>query len=154
MYAATIISSLLALAPAALAVGSAKVENNCDSNVYLWSVDSSVGDQVTLEPGTGYSEPFHWDDQSGGVALKITRVENGLYIANTPQTIFSYTLDGTKIWYDLSDVFGDGFAGESLVVAPADDNCPSIVWADGTPPAGSQTRVCGSNNAVTLTLCA
>jgi len=71
-----------------------------------------------------------------------------------PQTIYAYNLDGNTVWYDLSDVFGDAFKGHKLKVASADPACPSIVWEDGVPPAGSQVKNCGSGADVTLTLCA
>ena len=49
----------------------------------------------------------------------------------------SYTLDGDKVWYDLSDVFGDAFAGKKLVEKSAAPTCPQIVWPNGVSPGGT-----------------
>ncbi|KAJ5688809.1 BYS1 domain protein [Penicillium macrosclerotiorum] len=140
--------------PLASAVGNAVVENHCDSPVYLWSVGSSVGERQTIDPGANYSEELRHDDVSGGIALKITTTENGLY-DGSPQTDFAYALSGTEVFYDLSDVFGDPFSGKTLVVNPSVDTCNNICWSGGiAATAASQTESCTSDSDVTLTLCA
>jgi Blastomyces yeast-phase-specific protein len=142
----------LAFAPLAIA-GSARVTNNCDSEVTVWSVGGSIAGPWTLAANGGtYSEAFEKDPQSGGKAIKITKDPNGLY-DGAPQTTFAYNLDGGNVWYDLSDVFGDAFSGAKLVEASADESCPSIVWDTGVPPNGSQVKVCEADADVTLTLC-
>jgi len=154
MYTSVIALAALAVAPLAAAVGSARVVNKCPFPVTLWSVGSSVSQPYTLGPrGGSYGEVFRRDPQTGGIAIKITREPDGLYTGR-PQTVFAYNLDGATIWYDLSDVFGDAFAGNRLVEASANAACGAIVWPNGTPPAGSQVKNCGANADVTLTLCA
>jgi len=150
--------SLLALgvaaAPLASAAGSAKVINHCPEAVTLWSVGASVGPAVTIAANTGvYSEPFVRDPVTGGKALKITKSPDGLW-TGAPQLNFAYSLDGATIWYDLSSVFGDVFPGKKLVVASAEQTCPSIVWPVGTNPGGSQVKACTSAKDVALVLCA
>jgi hypothetical protein len=141
-------------APLAAAVGNARVVNNCACEVTLWSVGGSVSSPYTLAANGGsYSEAFVKDPASGGKALKITLQPDGLY-TGAAQTIFAYNLDGATIWYDLSDVFGDAFAGRKLVERSANQGCPAIQWDNGVPPAGSQVKACGSDSDVTLTLCA
>jgi hypothetical protein len=135
------------------AVGRAIVTNYCDSTVYLWSVGGSIGPQVAIPKDASYSETFRRDPQSGGIALKITPVENGLFQPNVSQTIFSYNLDGSTIWYDMSDVFGDGFYGRSMTIQPTDTTCQSIVWPFGKPPAGSQVKNCQAGTDLELTFC-
>lgn len=147
------IASVAALAPLASAVGNAKVINRCTEPVYLWSVGGSVGPRQTIKPGATYSEALHFDPSSGGIALKITTTKNGLY-DGSPQTNFAYTLDGSTVWYDLSDVFGDAFSGHPLKVVPSLTTCPKICWANGIPPSGSQVKNCQANSDITLTLCA
>ncbi|TPX13615.1 uncharacterized protein E0L32_006086 [Thyridium curvatum] len=146
-------AGLALAAPFAAAVGRARVFNNCDTTVYLWSVGASVSNAWGIDPKTEYSEEFVKDPVTGGKALKITRVPNGLY-NGAPQTIFAYSLDNAQVWYDLSDTFGDAFAGSKLVEASANQNCPAIVWDNGVPPAGSQVKTCTADADVTLTLCA
>ena len=183
--------NLLALALASLttlavagdtnSTGNAVVTNNCPYPVYLWSVGSSVGPKQVLtttslasktrrtlstrgSSSNNYTEPFRHDGTSGGIALKITRNDNGLY-DSSPQLSFSYSLDRTsddqKVWYDLADVFGDPFAGEAVAVKPqggSDDGsgaCEEICWPKGVAPTGgSQVKNCGAQGDVELELCA
>lgn len=135
-------------------VGKARVVNNCDEPVYLWSVGADVAGPVELAAQGGtYSERFVKDPVTGGKAIKVTREEDGLY-TGAPQTNFAYNLDGDSVWYDLSDVFGDPFAGSKLVVASAHEACPAIEWPNGVPPGGSQVKVCTAKKDVTFTICA
>lgn len=151
--ASVITTAALGLATTVSAVGNAVVRNNCNFEVTLWSVGSNVSDAHTIPSGHNtYVEQLTRDPKSGGRTLKITRERDGLF-TNKPQTDFAYSLDGAKVWYDLSDVFGDPFAGNKMVVYSSDKNCPSIVWDKGTNPGGSQVKTCGSNNDITLSLC-
>ena len=145
---------LLALtSPLVSAVGKARVVNNCAFPATAWSVDSKINGPFTLSAKGGkYEETFHRDSVTGGIAIKVTRDANGLY-TGAPQLNFAYSLDGSQVWYDLSSVFGDAFPGSKLVEKSANNACPSIVWADGTPPKGSQVKVCAADKDVTLTLC-
>ncbi|GLI81641.1 hypothetical protein PoHVEF18_010027 [Penicillium ochrochloron] len=146
------ITTVAALTPLASAVGNAKVVNKCGFPVYVWSVGGSVSQQNTVASGGTYSEVLHHDPASGGIAIKLTTVENGLY-NGSPQTNFAYTLDGQQVWYDLSDVFGDPFSNHAIGVK-ASASCPSICWPSGVATSGgSQVKVCDANSDVTLTLC-
>lgn len=143
-------------------VGNAIVHNNCPYDVYLWSVGSSVGPRQVLTAGQGnYTEPYHIDPSSGGIALKVTRTPNGLY-DSSPQLSFAYALDAQqdgveqKVWWDLSDVFGDPFKGESITAKPTCDSgaCEQICWPEGVAPqGGSQVKNCPAQEDVELTLC-
>ncbi|KAL1862511.1 hypothetical protein VTK73DRAFT_6763 [Phialemonium thermophilum] len=153
-FLATLLLSTAASAAPAATVGQARVVNNCAFDVSVWSVGSQVSDPHRLAAhGGSYAETFSRDPQTGGRVLKVTVPADGLW-TGAPQTDFAYNLDGTQVWYDLSDVFGDPFAGHRLRVASAEGSCPAIDWASGTPPAGSQVKVCTSTKDVTLTLCA
>jgi Blastomyces yeast-phase-specific protein len=153
MLKALLTLTSLAFAPLAAAIGSARIVNNCDCPVTVWSVGGSIAGPWTLAASGGsYSEPFVKDPVSGGKALKVTKDPNGLYNGD-PETIFAYNLDGGNVWYDLSDVFGDAFAGQKLVEASADSSCPAIEWDTGVSPGGSQVKVCEAESDVTLTLC-
>lgn len=142
----------LSLAQTAFAVGNAVVQNNCNAPVYLWSVGGSVSDRVKIDPGDGYAEAFRHDPASGGVSLKITRTENGLY-DGSPQMNYAYTLDGDKVWYDLSDIFGDPFEGHAVGITPNKQGCPGICWPNGVSTGGSQVKTCSANGDVVLTVC-
>ncbi|KAI9368119.1 hypothetical protein BJX61DRAFT_537513 [Aspergillus egyptiacus] len=147
------IVSITALAPLANAVGYAKVHNNCLAKMYLWSVGGSVSQVHTINPGETYSEQFHRDPTSGGIALKISRKPDGLY-NGSPQLNFAYTLDPNQVWYDLSTVFGSAFRDRVLTVTSDNEDCPSICWPDGVQPAGSQVKTCEPTADQILTLCA
>ncbi|KAF2677495.1 hypothetical protein K458DRAFT_319660 [Lentithecium fluviatile CBS 122367] len=144
---------LLSLIAGAHAVGRAIVTNQCDDPVYLWSVGSDISPQVVLEKDQSYSEVFHHDPKTGGIAIKIAPVENGIFLPNVSQTIFAYNLDGNTIWYDMSDIFGDGFTGRRMTVAPTDAACESIIWWGGKPPGGSQVKNCQAETDLELTFC-
>ncbi|TQV95365.1 Bys1 family protein [Cordyceps javanica] len=146
--------AVLAGLAAATNPGRAKVYNNCPFEVTLWSVGTDISGPNTLQARGGqYSEQYTRDPKTGGRALKITRERDGLYTGK-PQTNFAYTLDPDRIYYDLSDVFGDPFSGHRVQVVPSNRNCQSIVWPDGRPPAGSQVKTCTRDSDTTLTLCA
>jgi len=148
-----ITAGLAVVAPVS-ALGRARVVNNCPFAVSAWSVGSQIAGPYRLSTGGGfYAETFSRDPQTGGKAFKVTIDPDGLW-TGAPQTDFAFNLDGSKIWYDLSDVFGDPFAGHRLAVRSAEPTCPAIVWDNGTPPAGSQVKVCTSESDVTFTLCA
>lgn len=130
-------------------LGSAVIDNQCQTPVYLWSVGTAIRPLVTVLPGIRYNETFRHDYSAGGIAIKISTEQNGLY-SSAPLTVFAYNLNGDSVWYDLSDVFGDPFKGHSVVLSPAE---PPIHWADGVPPAGSQVRVRDASEDLVLTLC-
>jgi hypothetical protein len=145
--------SFIALMSGVQAVGRAIVTNQCDEPIYLWSVGGSISEQKTIGKDSSYSEVFHKDPASGGIALKMTAVEGGIFMANASQTIFGYNLDANEVWYDMSDIFGDAFAGRTISIKPTDPNCDDIVWGDGRPPAGSQVRKCQANTDLEMTFC-
>ncbi|KAJ0164696.1 Antigenic thaumatin-like protein [Colletotrichum tanaceti] len=157
MQLKNLVPFLAAAATPAAAVGKATVVNNCAAEVYLWSVGGDVHNVGALAlGGASYAEPLTRDPVTGGRAIKVTRVKDGLY-SNAPQLVFAYTLDagtGGNVWYDLSTVFGDGFSGSKLVVASQLATCPAIVWGSGVSPGGSQVKACTAEKDVILTLCA
>ena len=117
------ITFLAAAAPLVSAIGSARVLNSCPFPVTLWAVGGSVGQaQILSQYGGIFSEPFTLDPKTGGRTLKITREGDGLYTGK-PQTNFAYSLDGATVWYDLSDVFGDAFAGYKLRERSVNGGC-------------------------------
>lgn len=130
--------------------GSAMVVNYCNWPVYIWSVGSTVRPEVTLHPHERYSETFRMNHSTGGIAIKISTVRDGLYVS-APMTVFAYNLsNNTTVWYDLSDVFGDPFKGYPVRLHPA---APPLYWRDGIPPPESQVRKGNPATDLILTLC-
>jgi hypothetical protein len=151
----TLLLSALSLLPTTHALGRAIVTNQCDAPLYLWSVGGTISPQTVLSRSTSYSETFHRDPLSGGIAIKLSAIPNGIFTPNVSQTIFAYNLDSAAntIWYDLSAVFGDGFAGRTIKITPTDGSCDSITWSAGKQPAGSQVRSCGAEGDLELSFC-
>ena len=136
--------------PDIASTGRAIVENHCRFPVYIWSVGSDLRPQVTVQPNGRFFETFRHDPQSGGIAIKITTVRNGL-LSSAPETIFAYNLAGNnRVWYDLSDVYGDPFRGHRVALKPSQ---PEIAWTDGKPSGGSGVRVRSASSDLILTLC-
>lgn len=130
-------------------LGQAVVVNHCKIPIYIWSVGSSVRPQATILPYGRFSETYRHDKETGGIALKISTVHDGLY-TSAPLTIFAYNLASGKVWYDLSDVFGDPFAGHPVTLKPSE---PQVYWQNGIPPSGSMVRVRDASGDLVLTLC-
>ncbi|KAJ6073096.1 hypothetical protein N7467_011181 [Penicillium canescens] len=132
--------------------GHAVINNNCNFPIYLWSVGTTARPEKTLLPNDVYSELFRKEKNTGGIAIKISTDVDGLY-TGAPQMVFAYnlsTLTQGKVWYDLSDVFGDPFEGYPVSLSPAE---PRISWPDGVPSAGSQVRVTSADTNLVLSLC-
>jgi hypothetical protein len=132
--------------------GHAIIKNNCDFPIYLWSVGTTARPEKTLLPNGYYSELFREEKNTGGIAIKISTDVDGLY-TSAPQMVFAYNLSDLtegKVWYDLSDVFGDPFEGYPVSLSPAE---PRISWPDGVPSAGSQVRVTSADTNLVLSLC-
>lgn len=150
----TFTTAVLAATGSAGAVGSARVVNNCDFAISLWSVGTNIDGPHRLSANGGsYSEPFVRDPNTGGKSLKVTIPDDGLW-TGAPQSNFAYNLQESQVWYDLSDVFGDPFKGHKVTVVSDNADCESIVWEDGVPPGASQVKVCTSDKDVTFTTCA
>lgn len=133
-----------------VSLGRAVIDNHCQTPIYVWSVGSEVKPEATILPSGRYFETFRADTKTGGIALKLSTVPDGLY-QSAPQTILAYNLiNETQVWYDVSDVFGDPFKGHPVALQPSD---PQIFWSNGVPPAGSQIRAHDASADLVLTVC-
>ena len=146
-----LVSSLLATS--VLATGRAIVTNQCDEPIYLWSVGGTISNQTVLLKDSSYSEIFTSDPESGGISLKVTSTPDGIFNPNTSQLIFAYSIDESLVWYNLSSVQGNGFAGRTIRLQPSDETCDPISWYDGRAPPGSQIKHCQRESNLELTFC-
>jgi len=129
MHSKTALLAAVALTtfiPAVLG-GKANIENQCDQDVYLWSVAGSADvPMLTLPPGKSYSEKYRLNDNGGGISMKLALDKHKGDI-----TQFEYTLAGGKIWYDVSNINGNPFQDGGIAVKPSDPACSPVVCQAG-----------------------
>lgn len=86
-----------------------------------------------ITTGNCYTEQYQ-SVKMGGVSLGIsTNGEKGesVLFDKSPQTDFAYTLDGSKVWYDVTDMYGDAFKGCPITVQADNPTCGKTTWSDG-----------------------
>jgi len=125
------IFSGLTLAATGLAAPSVVVHNNCDFDIFVTSVGSSVGNTTKVQPDTLWTEEEYFSGT--GTAIKIARSATALWTAK-PVLHLSYTYDqGKSLYYDLSTVYGFDFDNQNITVTGDEGkNVTSIKWV-GTP---------------------
>ena len=144
---------------AAGGVGSVIIQNHCSWSVSLSSVGSSPGPVVDVAAGKSYSEQFHTTSTGAGVSIKIVKDGNPLASSNITQV--EYTLVGSEVYYDLSLINGDAFAGEHNAIVPAMSSCPQVTCAAGevpckeayTKPPQPKTKACASSGNIVYNIC-
>lgn len=160
-------ASLLALAPAVLAVGTASVFNNCDFDVYYAAV-SGTAENLQLLGAGGYSAQY--SEQGVGVSIKLATNET----LSGPISQFEYTWSGDSIFWDLSNINGDTsnsegypFAQGGILISPSMTNDPSnptcepvscpagtmVCTAAYNQPNDPKTMVCNQDSNLVLTIC-
>jgi hypothetical protein len=160
MHYSTISSAavLLALAPSAMAAGTAHVINNCGFPIYYASVGQSQHANMQELQGS-YSESY---SQPGvGVSIKLSPSMNG------PVSQFEFTWADGKVYYDLSNIDGSPFADSGISIQPSmagdssNPTCQPVVCPAGQSPCAAaynlpddtRTTVCNENSDLTLTMC-
>lgn len=125
------IFSGLTLAAAGLAAPSVVVQNNCDFDIFVTSVGTSVGNTTKVQPDTLWTEEEYFSGV--GTAIKIARSATALWTAK-PVLHLSYTYDqGKSLYYDLSTVYGFDFENQNITVTGDEGkDVTSIKWV-GTP---------------------
>ena len=151
-------AALLALAPTAMAAGSAHVVNNCGFPIYYASVGQSQHAGMQELQGS-YSESY---SQPGvGISIKLSPSMDG------PVSQFEFTWADGKIYYDLSNIDGSPFADAGMMVTPSMSgdssnpscqaiDCPagqSVCSAAYNQPDDVRTTVCSDSSDLTLTMC-
>ncbi|MCJ1325074.1 hypothetical protein MMC10_001736 [Thelotrema lepadinum] len=144
---------------AAGGVGSMIIQNHCSWSISLSSVGSSPGPVVDVAAGKSYSEQFHTTSTKAGVSIKIVKDGNPLAASNITQV--EYTLVGPLVYYDLSLINGDAFAGEHNAIVPATSSCPQVTCAAGevpckeayTSPPQPKTKACTSSGNIVYNIC-
>ncbi|USP81365.1 uncharacterized protein yc1106_08639 [Curvularia clavata] len=103
---------LVAILLFALVRARAIVTNECQHNVWIWSVPfigSSHTENVPIKPGGQYQEPWRLGlFETPGVAIKVSTQANGIDM-QAEEISFAYSIsseDKSKIWINLSPVHG------------------------------------------------
>jgi hypothetical protein len=152
---------LLALAPSALAVGSASVTNMCSFPVYYASIAGQPSPMQAMAPGGSMSQAYSLPGQGVSVKLAMNDSESG------PLSQFEYTWASGKINYDLSNINGYPFQDGGITITPSMENdpnnptCVPIVCPAGSAvcsaaynqPSDTRTMVCSDQSSISLTLC-
>ncbi|PNS16736.1 hypothetical protein CAC42_4700 [Sphaceloma murrayae] len=132
-----------AIASTAMA-GNAIVENKCTSTIYLTITRANqMSSTRPIAPGQKYQEAI----ANQGNSFGITRNAD-YYSPNTPKLIWGFSNAPPTLYYSVSQVNGDPFAGAKFRLRSSDGNCGAVTGYDG------RTRTCGSNNDFTLVACA
>ena len=142
---ANAVASLTAIFQTRRAIGTASITNSCSFPIYLSRAHDTVVPIVALDYGQTYVEPY--STQADIVVSKDLATSPLQSVTN-----FKYRVDMSsgQIFYDISHVNGDAFAGNSVSLVPSDANCPSIATGDG---GWSTTKVCAESADLQLTFC-
>ena len=154
---------LLALAPSTLAAGVATLVNACGYDIfYAPTSGSEWSGMVSLPPGGSYSLPYA--DPGQGTSIKVSPADD----LSGPITQLEFTWADGKINYDISNINGNPFMANGMVLTPSmsnDPNNPSCVpvdcpAGDGTctaaynQPDDTATKVCSDAASLTMVVCA
>ena len=151
---------LLALAITRLAIADvAVVHNYCPYPIYLWSVSDVSGPMETIQSNKNYTETYHVNPNGGGISIKLSKTT-----AQATITQFEYTLgDGSKLWFDLSNVNGAPFAETDLLLESPNGSCETVVCPAGqttckeaytNPHDDFATHECDASANLVLSVCA
>jgi len=154
---------LLALAPSALALGTATLVNSCGFDVYYASVATTSEAMTLLPPGGSYSEAY--TEQGVGVSIKVGPTNS----ITGPITQFEFTWAAGMVSYDISNINGNPFATEGMVLTPSTPSsskyptclpvdCPagpagSTCAAAYNQPNNVATMVCDQSASLTFDVC-
>lgn len=148
---------LATAAPMVSALGNAIVHNQCNFPVSL-SVVSNVAGATQELPANGgeYTESYQNNPDGGGISMKIWASD----ISNITQ--FEYTLEGSSLWYDLSNINGYPFMPWGVNIIPSDSSCNQVICPAGvelcadaynTPTEDWATAECSSDADMVVLLC-
>ena len=141
-------------------VGTAFIANWCSFEVYVWSVANVTNNTINyLAPIIGeFSETYRTNPNGGGISLKISMTPVD---SNITQFEYTYHINDSNIFYDISNVNGYPFEEWGLALSPSSPNCSSISCDPYVPvcadvynqPSDFATKNCDVSANLTLTLC-
>jgi hypothetical protein len=102
MLAKTLMLATALQAGLATALGNAVMNNRCDYDIWLWSVDQDYSsDAIHIPARSQHTEAIRNVCDGCGVSLKISNTDQ---LLGDQQTQFEYTIGNGGMWYDISFV--------------------------------------------------
>lgn len=101
----------------------ASAVNYCSFTAYVARISGSISSLITLAPGKSYGETYH---TGSGVTLKVA-----MSTSFSDAIQFEYGIQGSEVFYDLSNVNGNGFPNYPVSLATSDGTCTSVYCAPG-----------------------
>jgi len=156
MRNAAIVSAAF-MASSALAFGTANVVNKCSFPAYVANTpDGNSGyetDFKDLMSGDTYTKtyiPFN----TGGWAVKLSKIQ-GQWPNDTILQWEYNNNESPKLWYDLSAVNGDPWAGDWEISNDSGNNCgvKQTAYQHSTDDANGMQDLCTDSTSITVTLC-
>jgi hypothetical protein len=129
----------------ALSQAKAIVTNQCEHDVYIWSVPESQGmaKGLSVAPGGRYDEPWRAGTSiNPGIAIKVSPHPNSISQGKS-EIDFQYTIDSDKVWINLFNIRGGAFGGNTTFYT-----CHGPYKTPDVP-----TRQCSVTDEVELVLC-
>nr|POE46812.1 hypothetical protein CFP56_00144 [Quercus suber] len=153
----TTILTFAALAAAVVAdLGTGSIVNSCDYEVNLDNVPAGGNGQEsysTVLSANGGTYSQDWTSLAiGGWSMKVNPTFNQTSVM---QFEYSYSdANPDNLWFDLSYVNGNPFAGAWLISSSSDDCIvKQTAYANPTDDANGMQRECTPDVSITVTLC-
>ena len=163
--------AVLNLVSAVLGVGTASVYSNCNFDVFFVPITDQNAEMQLLGPN-GFQMSYDQNLQDVGVSIKLGISQASLYGGAISQ--FEFTWHGNKIYWDLSNVNGNGNSSASypfyqgganllpsMIDDPSNPTCEPVICLPGqtvcdaayNDPNDIRTMICDQNSDLTLILC-
>lgn len=144
-FTAAAAASVLALAASANA-SMLSVKNTCSETLYITLTDSSQKTTGPTEFASGATYVSNIVGQGNSFALT---KNTDYYSPNTPKLVLGTSTSNGVLYWSVSDVNGNPFAGESFSITSPSGNKGNVCGTATSPD--SQVHGCADDN-VTLTL--
>jgi hypothetical protein len=104
--------------------------NQCDFDVFIWSVANVPNNSQTVAPNNFWSEPYRLNPNGGGISLKVATQSIDTTIV---QLQYTYHVDDPNIPYDISNLNGYPFMEWGFNLFPSIPSCPTVLCDPGVP---------------------
>jgi hypothetical protein len=117
------VAALIVALTASAAAYKVQIKNNCETEAYIWSCGDKIGDMQTLQPGEEpWSEEFY-SKQGGAAGPSIYVSKTNSYMEGAI-TQLEYYFDGKIVWWDLSNINGNPYGKDGVILKSSLENPP------------------------------